>query len=259
MYQINAPEMSPEFFKAWQAAGIHLNSMIDGGIPSWLRAHPYPPFLEHLSFRLGNQLFFVRIVDSQGHIHGPGSMEGLLSVASRAEGHPCLMPMTFTPGRGWSAELPGWGLRNALTSQPVDPVSLVTDKPVEMTEWEVQDCAVQVVKEQLEGDGFRVMSWQSNPLVDPAIWFVGSSGGPEWVVVRSVRYPTFEAQPPANWRDIAAGCAVMSDIGHFASVALANADQDLDEAAGAPLPLLRGHAVHVAYGGLKSVAAARRS
>ena len=63
MYEIEMQEMSEAFLPCWKAAGIHLSKQVDGGIQSWLRAHPYPPFLEHLSFRLGNQLFFVRVED----------------------------------------------------------------------------------------------------------------------------------------------------------------------------------------------------
>lgn len=54
MKTIEMHEMSAPFFECWKAAGIHLNQQVEGGIPSWLRAHPYPPFFEHLSFRLGN-------------------------------------------------------------------------------------------------------------------------------------------------------------------------------------------------------------
>lgn len=41
MYDIEMQEMSQEYFKCWQAAGIHLSKQADGGIQSWLRAHPY--------------------------------------------------------------------------------------------------------------------------------------------------------------------------------------------------------------------------
>jgi len=67
-------QMSRAFFGCWQAVGEHLDRQVDSGIRSWLRAHPYPPFLEHLSFRLGNQLFFVRVEDVDGNVEGtPGA------------------------------------------------------------------------------------------------------------------------------------------------------------------------------------------
>lgn len=124
-------------------------------------------------------------------------------------------------GDGWVADVQGWGLVDAKTGKPVNPVELVTDEKMEMTQWELQDFAVQVVGDQLEKEAYQLMSWQGNPDVDPAIWFVGDSKKPEWVVVRAARYPEKDAVRPVNWNAIAAGCANMSQIGHFASVAFA--------------------------------------
>ena len=71
MHEIEMQEVTPEFSACWHAAGHHLSQQVQGGIQSWLRADLSPPFLEHLSFRLGNQLFFVRIEDVDNKVHGP--------------------------------------------------------------------------------------------------------------------------------------------------------------------------------------------
>jgi len=254
MHNIEMQEMSPEFLECWQAAGLHLDKQVQGGINTWLRAHPYPPVLEHLSFRLGNQLFFIRVEDVDGKVEGPGSMGGLFSVSEGCGGHACLMPMKRKFfGRDWTADVPGWGLLDARSRTPISPFELVTDEKVEMTRWELHDFAVQVVRGQLEKDGYHLMSWQGNPDVDPSIWFVGDSKKPEWVVVRAVRYPEKEAARPANWGAIAARCAQTGDIGHFASVAFASADDPFDPTGASAVPLFRGCGVHVRYEGLDRI------
>jgi hypothetical protein len=96
MHNIEMHEMTEAFFPCWKAAGLHPSKQVDGGIRSWLRAHPYPPFLEHLSFRLGNQLFFVRIEDVDGKAQLPEVLVGLFlpsvlelegaSIASNGDG-----------------------------------------------------------------------------------------------------------------------------------------------------------------------------
>ena len=97
-----------------------------------------------------------------------------------------------------------------------------------MIDWEVQDFAVQVVRDYIVGKlGRGLMSSQGNPEVDPSIWFVGEDG-PEWVVVRAVKYPEKEAALPKNIADIAADCARLSTIGHFASVSVANSKDPFD-------------------------------
>ncbi len=252
MHDIKMQEMSDEFLKCWQAAGVHLNKQVQGGIQSWLRAHPYPPFLEHLSFRLGNQLFFVRVEDVDCKEQGPGSLHGLHAVAHGNRGHACILPMKKKFSKcEWMPQESGWGLVDAATGRPVDPFALVTDEKIEMTDWELHDMAVQIVRDFLEGKNYQLMTWQSNPDVDPSLWFVGDSGGPEWIVVRAVRYPIKQAQRPANWQGIANQCTRMSRTGHFASVSIASMDQRFMSPNEPVEPLWRGHAMHVRFSGLE--------
>ena len=77
MHHIHMAEVSEEFARCWQAAGIHIQNQAQGGLHSWLRAHLNPPFLEHLSFRLGNQLFFVQLQDVDDVLEMPGHLGGL--------------------------------------------------------------------------------------------------------------------------------------------------------------------------------------
>lgn len=251
MYDIEMQEVSPEFERCWKAAGTHLNRQVQDGLHSWLRAHLTPPFLEHLSFRLGNQLFFIRLEDIDGSLKVPGSLRGLLAIADGCQGSACLMLMKKKLlGSDWLPARSGWGLIDARTKESINPVSLVTDEKIETTAWELHDFAVQVVWDQLLKEGYKLMSWQGNPNVDPAIWFVGDSKGPEWVVVRAVRYPEMEASRPPNWSDIAAGCARLSKMGHIASVAFASTDQKFETDGEEAIPLWRGHGAEVRYVGL---------
>ena len=162
------------------------------------------------------------------------------------------MPIKKSFGGGWEPDSPGWGLIDARTKASINPAGLVTDQLIEMTHWELHDFAVQVVKGQLQKEGYKLMSAQGNPKVDPSIWFVGDSKGPEWIVVRADRYPQQDAKRPDNWNSIAKGCAKLSNIGHFASVAFVSVDQTFDTASDNPVPLWRGHGVHVNYRGLVS-------
>jgi hypothetical protein len=161
----------------------------------------------HLSFRLGNQLFFVRLRTQIINVYGPGTHESLLAVAKESKGHACIMPMRRTGnGDEWIPDMPGWGLVDATTKNPFNPVSLVTDEKIEMTPFEIHDMAVQVVKEYIEKKGYELMSYQGNPEIDPSIWFIGDTKGPEYVVVRAVRYPEDHAKIPENLKEIEKRC-----------------------------------------------------
>jgi len=251
MFAVEMQEMSEAFHSCWKAAAIHLGNQVDDDL-AWLRSHHFPPFLEHLSFRLGNQLFFVRVEDVDGKVEGPGSRQGLIKAARQANGRACILPMRKKYlGEAWLAELPGWGLLDEETRESIDPVALVTDQKIEMTPWEVHDMAVKIVRDYLVEQGFEPTLWQGQPELDPAIWFIGNTRQPEWIVLRSAKYPEGRPQRPSNWDAIAAGCAKVSTTGHFAAVGLVSAAQPFASRDEPPVPLWRGHAMHVRFAGLE--------
>jgi hypothetical protein len=60
-----------------------------------------------------------------------------------------------------------------------------------------------------------------------------------------------DARPPANWQQIAEGCARHGDVGHFASVSVASANDAFDpDGIIPPEPLWRGYAMSVRFKGL---------
>lgn len=250
MHDIEMAEVTEDFAKCWRAAGLHIQNQAGGTLNSWLKANLTPPFLEHLSFRLGNQLFYIQLEDVDNNLETPGNLKGLKQIAEGCKGHACLMPMKKS-GDEWKPTLPNWGLQDLETKKPINPVELISDEEVEMTDWEVHDFAVQVVKDQLKAQGKQIMSSQGNPYVDPSLWFVGEHG-PEWVVVRAVRYPARQAEKPDNLVEIANRCSQLSNHGNFASVACANANLQTDSSA---VLLLRGHPLVAMYEGLQKFSA----
>jgi len=251
MYQIEQKEPSLNFKRAWQAAGGHIQKQGHGSV-NLLRGNLNPPMAEHLSFRVGNKLFFVFVEAAEFTFAGEHSL--FLKVAKEATAIPCIMPMAERLS-GYFPKISGWGLMHAETRKEINPFELVTDELIEMSDWEVHDFATQVVKNSLEKDGKNVFSSQSSLHIDPSVWFE-ESGKAFWVVVRAVRYPDKEACIPSNIRDIEASCSKMGERGFFASVTVANADDPFDPDSkenGNFLPLYRGHGMFVRYDGLNEV------
>lgn len=250
MYDIVMPDVSNEFIDCWKAAGRHIQAQAQDWITSWLRTHVQPPFLEHLSFNVGNQLYFIRVVDVDSHVESPGTLSGLFRVAENSRGSACLMPMKYING-DWIAVAPGWGFVDATSGESISPLDRMTEDPIVITDWELHDIAVQVVRKHIETEGFQVMSWNKDPDVNPSIWFVGPLG-PEWVVVKGNRYPSKHAGPPQNIEEIAKSCLRQSSIGNFASVLIANHDDPFDPSAaknGNFYPIYRGYKMAIGYQG----------
>lgn len=248
MFMIDAGKATPGFAAMYEAAREHLAANERATELVWLKASLLPPFLEHLSFRIGNQLFFVRIVDVDGVESAPGTMAGLARVAGGCGGHACLMPMKWTPATAWRPAAPGWGLCQAATGAPIVPPSLVTERPIEMTDWELYDFAVQIVRTHVEQEMKRyVASYSPDPEVFPSLWFEGEHSL-LWVVIRAVRYPARDAARPGDLPAI----RNRFGPGYFASVSVANAD-DPFESTTAPAPLWRGDGLLVRFTGLVPV------
>ena len=58
------------------------------------------------------------------------------------------MSMRRTGGE-WQPTEAGWGLVDPNSEKSIDPTSLVTDEKIEMTEWELHDFAVQIVRDHI--------------------------------------------------------------------------------------------------------------
>jgi hypothetical protein len=159
------------------------------------------------------------------------------------------MTMKWEQGR-WTPAEPDWGLVDLKSGAPIDPVIHVSDEPVEMTNWELLDFAVQIVCNHItENLGGDIMSSQSNPDVHPSIWFVGDEG-PEWVAVQMATYGSSEFFPSCDLSTVARSCADRSSVGHIARVGLFHADQGLEDNSLA-LPMLRGHGAMIRFNGLE--------
>jgi len=233
-------KVTDEFYECWRIAAQFIESQSEE--LRWLRGHLSPPFIEHLSFCLGNQIFFLQIFDVDEVLQTPNSnLNGLISFAKECNAISCLLPMKKIE-KNWQPQGKEWCLINAETMEDINPKNLITEQEIEMSDWEIQDMAVTLVKDKLENEGKSIMSWQSNPGVYPSIWFEDEIG-PQYVIVSAVRYPVKEGKLPKNIEEIKREHKKLSSMGHFTSVMLVNTNDPFDFLAkknGNFLPLIRG-------------------
>jgi len=253
MYDIASGDPSRGFIEMWRRAGLHIQSRASGTDIVWLKSEPVPPFLHHLSFRLGSEVFFVRIEDHSELLPVPGNRGGLLRVTNGWRGWPCVMPMELADDE-WRPVLGGWGLVDLRNGEPVAPDQVRQDGPVEMTDWEVHDFAVQIVRTRLEDELHRpVTKWSGDPGISPSIWFVDASGAPAWVVVKAARHPGPDPAPPDNLASVAAQCRRVSDVGYFAPVTVASGNDPFHPDGRDAAPLMRGERLVPRFLGLQRV------
>ncbi|OSM07070.1 hypothetical protein [Magnetofaba australis] len=239
-----------EFVLCWLAAARSLQEHGDGESLNWIKDDLHAPFLEHLSFRLGNQLFFIRLEDVDQRLQIPGDPIGLNYIAESCNGVACLMPMRLREGE-WTPQAPGWGLLDAKSGRSFDPVMLVSDEEIEMTDWELHDFAVQVTRARVTEKLKRpIQYYNGDPGIAPSVIFEGESG-PEWIVVGAARHPQRVADKPEQIDEIIAHCKNIGDVGYFASVPVISANDGIFDPARASVPLWRGHGLRYGFAGLE--------
>jgi hypothetical protein len=248
MYRLEQAEPTEEFKRAWSAAGQYIQRQANSGF-NWLRTSLNLPMAEHLSFRIGNQIFFVFVEAAEFTYKCDGRIFD--KVCKEANAIPCLMPMSKSLGE-WEPNNVGWALINANSNKAINPLDFVTDELIEMTDWELHDFAIQVVCSGLVKDGKNIFSKQPSCEINPSIWFEDEYG-PHYVVVRAARYPETEVSVPNNIDDIKLECSEMSKSGYFAPVILVNSGDPFDSNAksnGNFLPLYRGVGIFPNYPGI---------
>jgi len=255
MYKIDTYNISEEFLNAWRFAGKNLTNQGQGSL-NWIRAHLHQPFDDHLSFRVGNQIFSV-LVELEN-----SSMESSLTDRERNNQErfcldnnlvPCIYKVKKTSHGEYERIFPDWNLVHAETKKPINPVELISEELVEMSPWEVHDVGIQLVADYIKKDGGEVGSYQSVLKIDPSIWFKRDGIG-SYVIVRTVRHPELNAERPTNLNETIKSIKSLKSPegkaeGYFASVGIANNEDSFDGKNS--LPLYRGGGMHIRFTGIE--------
>jgi hypothetical protein len=202
MYKIDNPEITNEFHEAWCFAGQELSKQGQGSL-NWLKAELNPPFVDHFSFRLGNQIFsiLIDVIDSKGN-NSIDDFEKQRQIKFCTKNN--ITPAVFTIVRNLTGKLDkassDWNLIDTRTGEAFNPVEMISDAEIPVSEWELHDFGVQVVRNFLTSAGKKIFSFQSMLDLNPTIWF--SEGEKRYfVIVRTAAYPALEAEKTENLID----------------------------------------------------------
>lgn len=241
------PDVTQSFGDLWWAALQHLqermNSCAGDGADRrfvfWSRAILSPPVAEHLSFYVGNQLYCVQVEDAAGEVQGPPSSQ-LMLPARELNGYACRLKMQRAHAEApWTPVHPGWGLVDARSGLRIDPPSLVTEQPIELTPREVRRFAVVAVCQKLEAEGCTIKYWHDLPDHQPTIWFDRPDGSEAWVVVGHAIFPYQHAARPWRWLEVSVELLKRAP-GAFVSVRLESPEQPCERLDEPVRPLRRG-------------------
>jgi len=213
-YLIDRPEPSEIFLRARHIAGSQLqdqfnvnnqknvNSSYDGF--KWIKAELTYPSFDNLTFAYKNSIFSVviELIDEKGSSFTKQQKDRLLKACEENNLIPCTFRLKFKEkvdnflGRliGNKDQLDyeltpieqSWNLYNARTNEKISPFNIANNNKTRMSKWELNNFAIQIVRNGLEKEGNEIISFCDLPEVNPQIWFKNRKGKTGWIIVKHI-------------------------------------------------------------------------
>lgn len=227
----------------------------------WVKAELTWPSFDHLTFGYGNQIFSVLVDLTEAGRSGLTQKEINRCVEACEANHliPCAFQIDARSMRPLSV---GWNLSHLVNHKSVVPYEWASSDKVELSEWELRNFCIQIVRNHIEETGGEVMSFCDIPAIDPQIWFKDKSGNRAWVVVR--HFPQITSDEKSAWIGFEKSNPQLSDFdGYLAAVSIASGEPFLRNREGTSIPLsqrfsgeaplYRGDKFYIKFEGLQRI------
>lgn len=278
-YLIDRPEPSEIYLRARHIAGSQLqdqfnannqksvNSSYDGF--KWIKAELTYPSFDNLTFAYKYSVFSVviELIDDKGSSFTKQQKDRLLIACEENNLIPCTFRLNFKEKAdnfmsrlmGNKDQLDyelkpikqGWNLYDARTSQEIDPLYLASNEKTLMSEWELSNFAIQIVRNDLEKEGNQILSFCDLPEVNPQIWFKNKKGEAGWVIVKHIKNEN--EKDYKEWVGLEDRNPQLKPYdGYFASVQLVPS-VGWNGVSEFPTNLFRGDGMYVNYKGLERI------
>lgn len=202
--EVNRPKESKEYLQARNIAGLQIQNNFSSKSNSaeshwsqdfhWIKAELTSPSFDDLTFGYKNKVFSVLIdfVRPVRHILRQMTVESLLpqdrieqflTTAKENNLVPCLFPIYRD---GLKPMTIGWNLLHAKTHEWLQPEKMATNERTPLSKWELNNFAIQVVRQYIEDNGDKICSFCDMIGIEPQIWFENKKGERCWVVVKQI-------------------------------------------------------------------------
>lgn len=256
-YLMDRPEPSELFLEARQMAGGQLQEQFrqfnNSPLPTrykgftWIKAELTYPSFDHLTFAFKNSIFsvLIELIDEDGSSLTDIQKDRWTKACTVNKLIPCLFKIqcvALNNGFDLNPMNGVWNLYDVEGGELVDPFELATEEPMEMSDWEIRNFSIQVVRNHIEEKGHEVLSFCDLPEVNPQIWFRDLEEKISWVIVQ---YSTEKEIPKADsWKDFEqTNEQLLPFDGYFAGIQISSEKATL----------FRGEGMFVNFKGLEQI------
>lgn len=227
----------------------------------WIKTNWTYPSFEHFTFGYKNQVYpvFVELIENGRSLMEDNEIGRFLDAADKYNLVPCTFKVDIS--HGYRAISGGWNLWDLRTEELFDPIALADDENVKMSEWELLDFSIQIVRNYLEKNGMELMSYCNLPEINPQLWFKDKQGNVCWMVVRHIS--DLSDEDYHRWVGLEKTAPVLTHYdGYFAGVSFVSAEPFLTDENGNLIPfsergkndpLYRGDKITARFTGIKRI------
>jgi len=256
-YLMDRPEPSELFLEARQIAGGQLQEQFrqfnNSPLPThykgftWIKAELTYPSFDHLTFAFKNSIFsvLIELIDKDVSSLTVIQKDRWTKACQENNLIPCLFKIqseTMNNGYDLNPMNEVWNLYDVEGRELVNPFELASEDAMEMSDWELRNFSIQVVRQHIEERGHEVLSFCDLPEVNPQIWFRDNKEKINWVIVQ---YSTGKEVPKGDsWKDFEqSNEQLLPFSGYFAGVQISSEKTTLH----------RGGGMFVNFKGLKQI------
>jgi len=231
---LDRPEPSQKFLEDRRYAMLYIqkkmnkfDTPIDDEMQEfrWIKTELSYPSFDDFTFAYRNKIFSVlveRAKETENNKFSFGNERRVKTLTHECKNNnltPCIFPI-IENNEGGYIFYGEWNLINAITKKFVAPITEASDELIEVSDWELQNWAVQIVADNIYNQGLKLFSYCDVLGIEPNIWFENAEGKTCWVEVLFTKYPNKD-KPFSfkNWPS-----EVLKHDGYKAIVSFANAE-----------------------------------
>lgn len=237
----------------------------------WIKAELTSPSFEDFTFSYKNAIFpvLVNVIVDGKPLLRTKNKEKLCEECINYDLIPCVFEVIAERKSNnheggdlfdFKAASTGLNLKHATSGKYINPQDYADDSDTLMSEWELRNFAISVVKRYIEeNEEFNLVACCDVIGIDPQIWFDDGSGKMSWVIVRF--QSVLDESKASDFLDFTNGKGPIATLdGYFAPVTATMVDPVVYDLDGKiiPLsrrydgsaPLYRGHELYVNFQGL---------
>ena len=247
---LDRPSKTKDYWIARDKVGYFLQDRFDryNGF-KWIRVEPMSPKFDDMSFAYKNKIFsvLIDIKDSNYESLTQRERDRFLKECNANNLIPCVFPININDDLSL-IDVEKWNLYDIRTNELVNPLTIATDEKIIMSTYELNNMAIEIVKNYVRDRKMHIESYNDIIGVIPQVWFKDENNETSWIYVVYSTSNSFNNDYSDSLDKLVKGMPQFN--GYLAEVGLVCAEGKMP---------YRGAGFYIKFDGIKKIYSAHRN